>query len=428
MKHLMINGKREDIPKFPHHKESVYRITQFMRPKSFLTHLTYANFLTIKEAYKGYKNKCSIPRVLLIDPTSSCNLKCKGCWAADYKKGDNLTFEKLDEIVTESEKLGILDIFFSGGEPLMRKNDILKLCRKHKKTAFAAFTNATLIDEKFADEIAEVGNLNMFVSIEGTKEETDFRRGKGTYDKVLNAMKLLKERNIGFAFSACYHSGNYETISSNAFLDDMRNRGCWFGWLFNYVPVGQDVDLSLVCTPEHRAYVNEKIIKYNDKNNYMAIDFWNNGHAAYGCVAAGSGFLHITAKGDVEPCAFCHYSDCNINDMSVVEALRSPFLTKFRASQPFSNNPLRACPLIDVPEGIIKVVNDTDAKSTHYAAPESAESFAAKTMPNSEKWKPVANELYISLGKKKIRIFNAFVKFLDLRKKIGDGRRKSISK
>lgn len=425
MKSLIINGQKETIPKFPHHKTSVHRITKFMRPKSFLTHLTYANFLTIKEAYKGYKNKCSIPRVLLIDPTSSCNLKCKGCWAADYKKGDNLSYEKLDEIITESEKLGILDIFFSGGEPLMRKEDILKLCRKHRKTTFSAFTNATLIDATFADEIVKVGNLNMFVSIEGTKEETDFRRGEGTYDKVLAAMRLLKERNIGYAFSACYHAGNYKTIASNEFLDEMRERGCWFGWLFNYVPVGKDADLSLVCTPEQRAYVKEKISAYCDEHEFMAIDFWNNGHTAYGCVAAGSGFLHINAKGDVEPCAFCHYSDCNISEMSLVEALKSPFLTEFRDSQPFSKNPLRACPLIDVPQGITKVVNEGGAHSTHYAAPESAEAFTEKTIPNAEKWEPVADELMSSLDPKKLKIFQSFIRFLEFRKKIGDKRRSS---
>ena len=347
----------------------------------------------------------------------------KGCWAADYAKGDNLSFEKLDDILTQTERLGILDVQVSGGEPLMRKADLLRLCRKHRKTSFGVFTNATLIDDAFAEELEKVGNLNMYLSIEGTREETDFRRGEGVYDKVVAAMDILHKRNIGFAFSTCYHAKNYKTIASDEFLDDMRARGAWFGWLFNYVPVGKDADLSLVCSPEQRAYVKEKIDEYCVRNKYTIIDFWNNGHTTCGCVAAGTGFLHINAKGDVEPCAFCHYSDCNINDMSLVEALQSPFLTKFRSAQPFSNNPLRACPLIDVPDVIVERINDGGAHSTHYSAPESAEALAEKTKPNAEKWQPVADELLKTLEKRKISNYSATVKFIKFRKKVTDDRR-----
>ncbi|NLV85613.1 MAG: radical SAM protein [Clostridiales bacterium] len=421
---MQVNNRREKIPPFPHHKNFLYRIDKFFNPNSFFTQLSHGNFITVKEVIRGYKHKCAIPRVLLIDPTSSCNLRCKGCWAADYAKGDSLSFEKLDDIINQSEKLGIMDIQLSGGEPLLRKDDILRLCRKHRKTTFGVFTNATLIDEEFADGIAEVGNLNMYVSIEGTREETDFRRGEGVHEKVLKAMSLLKERNIGFAFSTCYHSKNYKTIASDEFLDEMRDRGAWFGWLFNYVPVGKDADLSLVCTPEQRAWVREKIIDYCKRKNCLIIDFWNSGHTAYGCVAAGSGYLHINAKGDVEPCAFCHYSDCNIHELSLVEALRSPFLTSFRASQPFSDNPLRACPMIDVPEAITDVINKGGAHSTHYSEPEPIEVFVDKVNENAKKWEPVANELKESLGEDKAKIYNTFVEFLNMRKRITDGRRK----
>lgn len=423
MSHLLINGKKEKIPPFPHHKEHVYRCYKFFRPKSFFTYLSLGRFIAVRETLQGYKQKCGIPRELLVDPTSSCNLKCKGCWAADYGKGDQLSFEKLDDIASQAEKLGIMDILMTGGEPLMRKADIIKLCRKHRKISFAAFTNATLIDDAFADQIAEVGNLNMYVSIEGSKEETDFRRGEGVYEKALAAMERLQKRNIGFAFSACYHAKNYQTIASDAFLDEMRRRGCWLGWLFLYVPVGKDADLSLVCTPEQRAFVKDKISAYCNRHDYTIIDFWNTGHSAYGCVAAGNGFIHINARGDVEPCAFCHYSDANIHDMTLVDALRSPFLTAFRAGQPFSDNPLRPCPMIDVPESIVKIVSQTGAQSTHFSQPESAEMLVEKTKSNAAKWQQLADELVHTTDKRRLSIHRSFVKYLKIKRKISDGRR-----
>lgn len=66
---------------------------------------------------------------------------------------------------------------FSGGEPLVRKNDIIKLCEKHSDCQFLAFTNGTLIDEVFADEMLRVKNFVPAISIEGFENETDERRG-----------------------------------------------------------------------------------------------------------------------------------------------------------------------------------------------------------------------------------------------------------
>ena len=164
--------------------------------------------------------------------------------------------------------------------------------------------------------------------------------------------------------------------------------------MFNYLPIGSDADVSLCCNAKQRAFVKQRIEEYNKKNNFIAIDFANSGHKAIGCVAAGNDFAHINSNGDLEPCAFCHYSDSNINEMSLAQALRSPFFKKFRNSKPFSNNFYRPCPLIDVPEAIVKLTNSPSVRSTHLKYPETAEQLAEKTNPLAEKWKPVAAELY----------------------------------
>jgi MoaA/NifB/PqqE/SkfB family radical SAM enzyme len=423
LKYLIIDGKKQSIPAFPHHKSFVYRCKHFFQAKSLFSQITMSNFITVKELIKGWRYKCSMPRVLLIDPTSACNLHCKGCWASDYSKGDHLTYDELDDILSQAEKLGIMDCLMTGGEPLLRKDDIIKLCIKHNKMTFGAFTNATLIDESFADEMARLGNLNVFISIEGTKEETDERRGEGVYDKSIAAMDILKSKGIGFAFSACYHSRNYKTVASTEFLDLMRAKGAWFGWLFHYIPVGSDADLSLVCTVEQRAYVQEKIMHYCSINDYVIIDFWNNGHLAFGCLAAGNGFVHINARGDVEPCAFCHYADSNIHDVSLLDALRSPFFTAFRKAQPFSKNPLRSCPLIDVPEAIEKVVTEGKAHSTHFSCPESAHQLALKSYATAEQWKDMSEALFLKMPEYTRKNFPVFLKYHAFKKRNTDGRR-----
>jgi len=413
MKYLNVGGVEHRIPRFPHHKNYLSRYYQFFDIQSILGFLTIDGFgQEIRKLRMNWKIRSAVPRILLIDPTTSCNLECTGCWAHDYTKNTGLSFEKLDELVGDAERLGVIQILFSGGEPLMRKGDILKLAERHRKITFGMFTNGTLIDDEFAREMARLENLNAFLSIEGFREETDMRRGEGTYEKVLHAMDLLKKHEVAFGFSACYHAKNMESVTSDAFLDLMREKGAWLGWLFNYLPVGSDADLSLVCSPGQRAYVMEKVAAYQKKHHFLVIDFANVGHKAFGCVAAGTDFAHINANGDLEPCAFCHYSDININDVSLEEALRSPFFKAFRKKKPFTRNFLRPCPLMDFPEAIVELGKTPGVKSTHLACPESPEELAAKTMPIAKEWEPVANELWEKAPRREKNRFGILTRFM----------------
>ncbi len=60
-----------------------------------------------------------------MDPTSACNLHCTGCWAAEYGHKLNLTFDEMDKVVTQGKELGVYLYMFTGGEPLVRKDQTL---------------------------------------------------------------------------------------------------------------------------------------------------------------------------------------------------------------------------------------------------------------------------------------------------------------
>ena len=123
------------------------------------------------------KYKCNIPWTILFDPTSACNMHCIGCWAAEYGYKNNLTFEEMDKIVSQGKELGTYVYLMTGGEPLVRKDDILKLAQKHNDCYFHIFTNTTLMTEEFLDEVVKCGNISFAPSIEGNRETTDSRRG-----------------------------------------------------------------------------------------------------------------------------------------------------------------------------------------------------------------------------------------------------------
>lgn len=337
---------------------------------------------------------CNIPWAILMDPTSACNLNCTGCWAAQYGRKNNLSFQTLDSVCKQGKELGIYFYIFSGGEPLMRKKDIIRLCETHQDCYFFAFSNGTLVDDEFCREILRVGNFALAFSIEGDEEATDLRRGQGTYHKVIDAMELMRKHKLLFGYSTCYHRYNTESVGSDAFIDDMIARGCRFAWNFTYMPVGKNAVTDLLATPEQRAYMYRRIREIRETKPLFAMDFWNDGEYTQGCIAGGRNYLHINAAGDVEPCAFIHYSNVNISDVTLLEALKSPLFAAYREHQPFNQNHLRPCPLLDNPEALREMIEESGAHSTEMEAPEDVHSLCAKCLHASQDWAPVAERLW----------------------------------
>lgn len=346
---------------------------------------------------KRIEHDCNIPWLILMDPTSACNLHCTGCWAAEYGNRLNLTYEELDSIITQGKELGIYFYMYTGGEPLVRRDDIIRLCEKHDDCAFHAFTNATLVDEKFCEEMKRVGNLSLSISLEGFEEVNDLRRGIGVFNKVMHAMDLLKQSGQIFGTSICYTSKNIDTVTSDEFLDMIIEKGCRFTWYFHYMPVGNDAAVELLPTKEQREYMYHRVREIRAMEGgkpIFAMDFQNDGEFVGGCIAGGRNYCHINPNGDVEPCVFIHYSGANIREVTLLEALKQPLFMAYRDGQPFNDNHLRPCPMLENPELLEKMVHETGAKSTDLQSPESVEHLCGKCHEYAAIWQESADKLW----------------------------------
>lgn len=340
------------------------------------------------------KYNCNIPWAILLDPTSACNLHCTGCWAAEYGNKLNLSFEEIDSIITQGKELGVYLYIYTGGEPLVRKKDIIRLCEKHNDCVFLCFTNATLIDEAFADEMLRVKNFVPAISLEGFEEATDGRRGNGVYQKVIQAMELLKRKKLLYGISACYTSANYQSITDDAFYDSLIEMGAYFIWYFHYMPVGNDASPELLLAPEQREYVYRKVRRLRVEKPLFAMDFQNDGEFVGGCIAGGRRYFHINANGDVDPCVFIHYSDSNIRDKTLLECLQSPLFMAYHDAQPFNENMLQPCPMLENPEKLRSIIDKTGAKSTDLQSPEAAEHLCGKCDHYAACWADTADRLW----------------------------------
>ena len=337
---------------------------------------------------------CNVPWAILLDPTSACNMHCTGCWAAEYGNKLNLSLETIDSIIRQGKEMGTYMYIYTGGEPLVRKEDLMKICEMHPDCAFLAFTNGSLIDEEFCNEMLRVKNFVPAISLEGFEEANDGRRGEGVYQKVQNAMKLLKEHKLPFGISTCYTSKNVEDVSSEKYFDLIIDSGALFVWFFHYMPVGNDAAVELLPSPEQRELMFNKIREYRKCKPIFSMDFQNDAQYVHGCIAGGRNYLHINAKGDVEPCVFIHYSNCNIHDTSLLDAYKSPLFMAYHDNQPFNDNMLRPCPMLENPEYLRQMVKETKAENTDYQSFESVDHLCDKTVKYAENWKPTADKLW----------------------------------
>ena len=337
---------------------------------------------------------CNVPWAILLDPTSACNMHCTGCWAAEYGNKLNLSLETIDSIIRQGKEMGTYMYIYTGGEPLVRKEDLMKICEMHPDCTFLAFTNGSLIDEEFCNEMLRVKNFVPAISLEGFEEANDGRRGEGVYQKVQNAMKLLKEHKLPFGISTCYTSKNVEDVSSEKYFDLMIDSGALFVWFFHYMPVGNDAAVELLPSPEQRELMFNKIREYRKCKPIFSMDFQNDAQYVHGCIAGGRNYLHINAKGDVEPCVFIHYSNCNIHYTSLLDAYKSPLFMAYHDNQPFNDNMLRPCPMLENPEFLRQMVKETKAESTDYQSFESVDHLCDKTVKYAENWKPTADKLW----------------------------------
>lgn len=340
------------------------------------------------------KYGCNIPWAILLDPTSACNLHCTGCWAAEYGNKLNLSREEIDDIIRQGKELGVYMYIYTGGEPLVRARDLIALCEAHPDCQFLCFTNGTLIDDDFAEAMLRVRNFIPALSVEGFDAATDARRGEGTYARVLRAMDTLHAHRLPFGLSCCYTSQNLDDISSDAFIDEMTARGARFVWYFHYMPVGSDAVVSLLPSPAQREKMLHRVRELRATKPIFCMDFQNDAEYVGGCIAGGRRYLHINANGDVDPCVFIHYSNVNLREHSLLDALRSPLFMAYHDGQPFNENHLRPCPMLENPERIRSMVKKSGAHSTDLCAPEDVDALCGRCTRYAQMWKPEADRLW----------------------------------
>ena len=305
------------------------------RESAFMVKFAAASRKASKLRAEAEKAGEHVPPFLIASITSSCNLHCAGCYSrcshatVDTAPVRQLTSDEWLAIFREADEIGISYILLAGGEPMLRR-DIIEAAGKMQNIIFPIFTNGTYMDDAYFQLFDKCRNLIPVMSIEGGKEATDTRRGKGVYEKLIANMDALHEKSLLFGVSITVTTQNVNEVVSAEFLDTLAARGCKLVVYVEFVPVTEESQ-ELAPGEAERTVLKESIDKLRqDYDEVVFVSFPGDEKSSGGCIAAGRGFFHINSHGGAEPCPFSPYSDINVHDTSLREALKSKLFTALR--------------------------------------------------------------------------------------------------
>ncbi len=273
-----------------------------------------------------------VPPIAIFSVTNRCNLHCKGCYAQAIRGDcpDELSSEELRDVVAQADRLGISFFVIAGGEPLMRP-EIVDIARDFPRIVFLLVTNGFFLDSALIARLSGQRNTIPVLSLEGNRAETDERRGRGVHERLRKKMEELRKEGLFFSLSLTVTRENFTVVTDEGFVENALKAGCRFFLFLEYTPMREGTD-DWSITDRQREDMKGIITSFRKRHSAVFIAVPWDEEETGGCLASGRGFVHISARGDLEPCPFAPYSDANLKRVPLKEALQSRFLRSLRES------------------------------------------------------------------------------------------------
>ena len=174
----------------------------------------------------------------------------------------------------------------------------------------------------------------------------------GVYDRLIANMDAFQKRGLIFGASVTVTTENLKEVSSDALIESLSSRGCRAVIFVEFVPVTEESAALAPGDPE-REYLAGEIGRLRKQYpEMMFISFPGDEKSSGGCLAAGRGFFHINSHGGAEPCPFSPYSDVNVRDKSLKEAMHSALFEALRSGDLLADDHNGGCVLYEKREQV----------------------------------------------------------------------------
>ncbi len=353
----------------------------------FAWNFGFKGMLSVERFKRRIKRGEFFPPFIYLSILNTCNLRCQGCWV-DVTSKDAIDLEAMNRTILDAKRHGNAFFGILGGEPFMHPQ-LMDLLAAHPDCYFQIFTNGQLITEKVAERLREIGNSTPLISIEGREIVSDERRGKkDVYARTLRGLDNCVKAGLltGVATSVC--RTNIDELLTEAWLQELIDRGVHYAWYHGYRPVGPKPNFDLALSPAQLVQVRRYVTEVRAKMPIAIIDAYYDHKGQALCPMSTGVSHHIGPKGDIEPCPIIQFAVEDIHDpRGIFETMRSSsFLKDFRE---LSAQHTRGCVVLERPDLVKEIVvkhgaRDTTTRQTAMAELDSMTPRFSQWLPGEE--------------------------------------------
>ncbi len=267
-------------------------------------------------------------KIVLMAITKKCPLKCEHCFEWDnLNQKEQLTSKDIIDIVLKYQEYGTTTFMWSGGEPMLRINDLYKtLEAANDGSDFWIITSGLGLNAKKAKQLKSKRLTGIIVSLDHyiPEEHNRFRGFDQAFNNAFSAVVNANNAGLVTGLSLCVTKQFISEENIMAYMDLAKTWGVSFVQMLDPIAVGKyqgkDVELSaadfqLLDTIYHEYNTSEKF------KDYPIIDY-NGYHARrVGCFSAGNRVFYIDTDGDAHVCPFCSRKVCNTKTFSAVDTI-----------------------------------------------------------------------------------------------------------
>ena len=244
--------------------------------------------------------------------TNKCPLACEHCYAWDeLNKKENLTVAELKSIVQKFQDKGVSQIHLSGGEPLVRMNDVLEVLQAARKDSeFWILTSGFHLTIDKALKLKAAGLSGVMISLDHFEPDVHnlFRGFKDAFYWVEEAVKNAKATKLVTAITICVTKSFISDANLMTYMEMAKKMGVSFVQILEPRATGHYKNQDVGLTKEHEKILEAFYLKMNYDDAFMdfpPISYHGYHQRRMGCLAAGNRSVYVDTVGDIHACPFC---------------------------------------------------------------------------------------------------------------------------
>lgn len=286
-----------------------------------------------------------MPTIAQWDINNECNLNCKHCRVAEKNDKEYLSLKQSKELLAQLFYSGVTKLNLSGGEPFLRKDlfELLEFARKFEDIVIT--TNGTLLNEETCEKLRNFSNIKLSISLDGMQDTHDeFRQKKGTFNKVINTLSLLKKYNIDYAIKYTLSKDTIDDVID--VINIIAQKGAKEFNVRRVIVAGNANEDMLITNEQYIDIIRRIILECNRlKINFRTGDpllipvfpeiFGINIKTddikkIYAGCQAGDEIIYIDYQGNIGACSYIPFFADNIKEKALDDILNNSFFVEMK--------------------------------------------------------------------------------------------------